>query len=95
MRTAYRNGQEIGSGAGCDGCAPAMIQGRLCHEAGCPNAWRDREVECRLCGDRFYAEGSRQDTCFECLNDGFDDDREDEDDSDARQDHQDAGDLGH
>jgi hypothetical protein len=42
MRTHYRNGDEIGlQYCGCDGCSPCMVDGVLCHEHGCPDAWRD------------------------------------------------------
>lgn len=42
MRTHYRNGEEIGlKHTGCDGCTPLMINGVLCHETGCPYAWKD------------------------------------------------------
>lgn len=44
MRTHYLNGDEIGlQHTGCDGCSPSMIQGVLCHETGCPYAWKDDE----------------------------------------------------
>ena len=44
MRTTYRNGDEIGLRYnGCDGCSPATVNGVLCHETGCPDAWRDAE----------------------------------------------------
>ena len=42
MRTHYRNGDEITrQHTGCDGCSPCMVNGVLCHEYGCPYAWRD------------------------------------------------------
>lgn len=42
MRTHYRNGDEIQlKHCGCDGCNPCMINGVLCHETGCPYAWKD------------------------------------------------------
>jgi hypothetical protein len=42
MRANYRNGDPIDlKHNGCDGCSPAMVNGTLCHERGCPDAWRD------------------------------------------------------
>lgn len=41
-RSTYRNGDPIGLiHCGCDSCNPSMINGALCHEHGCPDAWRD------------------------------------------------------
>ena len=55
MRKEYRNGDEVGLKAnGCDGCSPSMINGRLVHESGCPDAWRDTPCECRECGGEFF-----------------------------------------
>lgn len=54
-RTAYRNGDEITlKQTGCDSCSPANINGILCHEAGCPDAWKDYIIECFQCGCEFY-----------------------------------------
>ena len=36
----------------CEQCQLARIQGVLCHETGCPLAWKQR-TECREC-DRVY-----------------------------------------
>ncbi len=64
MRTHYRNGDSITLG-GCDGCNPMMIQGVLCHETGCPDAWRDSTVECPWCGQDFTPEERYQRFCDE------------------------------
>lgn len=61
-RTAYRNGDSIELGA-CNGCSPAMIQGVLCHETGCPDAWRDTPRECFECGCDFLPESRFQTIC--------------------------------
>ena len=46
MRKNYRNGDEVSLQMnGCDGCAIININGVLCHERGCPDAWRDKEPE--------------------------------------------------
>ena len=67
MRTNYRNGDEIGLACGCDGCSPSMINGMLCHERGCPEAWRDRQVACFECGCDFYPESRDHRICPDCL----------------------------
>ena len=53
-RKEYKNGDPIILSCGCDGCSPSMINGILCHETGCPDAWRDEKAECRECGCEFY-----------------------------------------
>ena len=64
MRTNYRNGDEITLTAnGCDGCSPAVINGVLCHEQGCPDAWRDESQECAWCGQTFHPEERIQSYC--------------------------------
>lgn len=66
MRTHYKNGDEVKlAGCGCDGCNPAMLNGVLCHERGCPDAWRDRPSECKWCGAEFFPEYSGQTFCDE------------------------------
>ena len=37
----------------CDSCEAAMINGVLCHETGCPDAWKDETRECEWCGKKF------------------------------------------
>ena len=73
-RTSYRNGDEITlQSCGCDGCAPAMIQGVLCHETGCPDAWRDYTKKCRECGCKFLRTDRWQVECEDCIfDDGMD-----------------------
>ena len=67
MRTAYRNGDEIQlQQCGCDGCSPAMVNGTLCHEHGCPDSWRDSVRECFECGCDFLPETSGQSVCSDC-----------------------------
>jgi len=57
MRTQYANGNEISlTATGCDGCSPSMVNGVLCHEHGCPEAWQDMRRECPWCGARFLPE---------------------------------------
>lgn len=64
MRKAYRNGDPITLG-NCDGCEVMSINGVLCHEAGCPDAWRDYKVECPECGSEFFALEQGQKFCSE------------------------------
>ena len=53
-RKNYRNGDAIELACGCDGCSPMAINGVLCHEAGCPDEWRDYQIECVECGCDFW-----------------------------------------
>ena len=63
-RQQYNNGDDISlQENGCDGCNPAMINGRLCHEHGCPDAWRDYTIECYGCGCDFQPEYRNQTYC--------------------------------
>lgn len=66
-RSHYRNGEEITLACGCDGCSPSMIQGVLCHERGCPDAWRDYRVGCFECGFSFYPESRDHRICQDCM----------------------------
>jgi len=64
MRTQYKNGDEITlTENGCDGCSPAMINGHLCHELGCPDKWRDSTTECKWCGTEFQPQWDGQEFC--------------------------------
>lgn len=69
-RIQYNNGDDISlQENGCDGCSPDMINGVLCHEHGCPNAWRDYIRECEWCGQDFkpdtYDQVYCSDSCAE------------------------------
>jgi hypothetical protein len=53
----------------CDQCDVLVINNVICHEHGCPNAWRDSIVECGWCGKKFSPDFSDQHFCDEeCLN---------------------------
>ena len=67
-RTSYANGDTITLACGCDGCNPARINGVLCHESGCPEAWRDATRECFECGCDFSPVGRYDRICPDCLN---------------------------
>lgn len=62
-RTRYKNGDEIHLACGCNDCSPSRINGVICHEAGCPSAWKDSAWECIECNARFYSPNRHQRTC--------------------------------
>lgn len=52
----------------CDSCEVVMLSGpggRMvrCHEQGCPDAWKDREIACDWCGTMFKRESKGQTCC--------------------------------
>lgn len=49
--------------ASCDACTPLVINGMLCHERGCPDAWKDETRECKWCGAKFTPDSKYHDTC--------------------------------
>lgn len=73
-RNTYRNGDPISLLCGCNGCNPSIVNGVLCHERGCPDAWRDQSVECCECGCEFFPAERHQRVCEECLNPPTEDD---------------------
>ncbi len=67
-RTRYRNGDPVALECfGCDGCEILSINGVLCHEHGCPHAWRDYRVECCECGDDFFRRERTERMCPDCI----------------------------
>ena len=73
-RTEYKNGDEITRiHNGCDGCRPVGINGQLCHEFGCPDAWKDTPVNCRECGQAYYRSDRHQTFCDGCEDDLIED----------------------
>jgi hypothetical protein len=58
----YRNGSPITLG-NCNSCDVLYINGRKCHEIGCPDSWQDYAIECKECGISFYPEERYQDCC--------------------------------
>lgn len=40
----------------CNSCETLRINGMVCHEIGCPDAWRDYTIECKWCGQKFKPE---------------------------------------
>ena len=49
----------------CEQCEAVRINGVLCHEHGCPNAWQDYTRECKWCGAEFMPEERGQAFCCE------------------------------
>lgn len=47
----------------CEQCETLAINGVLCHETGCPDAWKDYERECLWCGQMFVPEEEGQQYC--------------------------------
>ena len=52
----------------CKQCQALRINGVLCHEHGCPDAWKDYQVNCKWCGQEFKPETRHQICCSdECM----------------------------
>jgi hypothetical protein len=49
----------------CQSCEVMMINGVLCHEIGCPDAWMDETRTCPWCGTVFRPEDRNQRFCDE------------------------------
>lgn len=47
----------------CNSCEVVYINGRRCHEPGCPDAWKDYPRECKECGTSFTSKDRHQDCC--------------------------------
>jgi len=53
----------------CDQCAAVAVNGQLCHEVGCPVAWKDVKKSCGWCGTMFEREAEYQQCCsVDCSN---------------------------
>ena len=53
----------------CPSCQLIRINGVVCHETGCPDAWRDETRKCKWCGSEFTPEESYQTCCDQdCYN---------------------------
>ena len=53
----------------CPSCEILYINNVRCHEAGCPDAWKDTKRQCFVCGFDFFPEERFQNTCPDCLAD--------------------------
>lgn len=49
----------------CKSCETLVINGVLCHEIGCPDAWMNEIRECDWCGREFKPEDRYQKFCSE------------------------------
>lgn len=47
----------------CSSCQIAVINGMVCHETGCPDAWKDETRKCKWCGSEFKPEYRLQRCC--------------------------------
>lgn len=47
----------------CHSCQLVRINGVVCHETGCPDAWRSFQPACKWCGSRFQPEHRGQTCC--------------------------------
>lgn len=47
----------------CDSCQLLRINGVVCHEPGCTEAWQDEVRECKECGGEFKPEQRNQIFC--------------------------------
>ena len=52
----------------CDSCQLVRIQGKACHEIGCPDSWKNQTRECHCCEFDFIPEDRFQSYCDDCLN---------------------------
>ena len=50
----------------CSSCQLLRINGVVCHEIGCPEAWRDDTRTCPECGGVFAPEYRDDKFCSEC-----------------------------
>ncbi len=55
----------------CKSCELLRINGVVCHETGCPEAWRDKTRECKFCGCDFVPETRGQTCCSVECNDAY------------------------
>ena len=56
----------------CDDCDALNINGILCHEIGCPSAWKNYNKKCRWCGTTFLPkEKDHEFCCVDCHNDYY------------------------
>lgn len=47
----------------CSSCQIVRINGVVCHETGCPEAWKDSLRECKECGTEFVPTERAQACC--------------------------------
>ena len=47
----------------CDSCEVLVINNVICHEKGCPDAWKDEMRACKWCGTKFKPADRNQVFC--------------------------------
>jgi hypothetical protein len=47
----------------CESCELLVINNIICHETGCPDAWKDETRICTWCGRHFKPEDRNQEFC--------------------------------
>ena len=47
----------------CDSCEVVVINNIICHETGCPDAWKDATRVCKWCGRGFKPAEKNQEYC--------------------------------
>ena len=47
----------------CNSCDVVVINNVICHETGCPDAWKDETRECKWCGRSFKPAEKNQEFC--------------------------------
>jgi hypothetical protein len=56
----------------CDSCDCVFINNVKCHEHGCPDAWKDKKIECAICEEVFKPVEKGQKTCsLKCTKEYF------------------------
>ena len=55
----------------CASCEVLSINGVLCHETGCPEAWKSYTRECTWCGQEFTPEEKHQDCCSDDCSEAY------------------------
>jgi hypothetical protein len=55
----------------CNSCAVLVINNHICHEHGCPEAYKDEIRECKWCGQNFKPENNDQQFCSTDCNEAY------------------------
>jgi len=50
----------------CTSCQLLRINGVICHETGCPEAWKDYVIDCKECGQPFKPKERWETLCDGC-----------------------------
>lgn len=52
----------------CDSCQVLVINGALCHEHGCQDAYKNKILQCKWCGSEFTPQSNQDKFCSPCCN---------------------------